>query len=82
MKDKISAFLLGLLFGTSGKIIYVLIFSSIFIIYYGIYALSGNKVITKTNGMIYLSTEASAFNILIGIIFISFVFIDKSDDIE
>ena len=69
MKDRIVAFL----FGYPSRIVFVIITSFIFIIYYGVYAFLGNKVITKTSGMILLSTETSVANIAIGIICIFYI---------
>ncbi len=59
------------------KLIFILIVLGVFSGYYGIYALTGHKVILRTEGMIFLSTETSLINILLGLALTVLILEDK-----
>ena len=62
MKESILLFL----FRYSGYIL-LIVLATIYLGYFGIYSLLGNKVIIKTSGFVLLSKEASISNIIYGI---------------
>jgi len=62
LSDKYSNFILSCIFG------------GIFIGYFGIYSLMGNKVILKSQGMVYLSEKSAITNIIIEVIIILFIY--------
>lgn len=73
MIDKFLLFILNL----NPKVFVIFVLCVPYSLYYGVYALFGNKVMTKTNGMTLLSTEAAIINIVIGILAIIIIIRDK-----